>query len=917
MSRRATELFLLLAACPVIILLFILAILNDGRALDFTTLAVPMGLFAAFIAAHVTVRRFAPNADPALLPIAFVLSGIGIAFVMRLAPDLAGRQILWLFVGIVAMLLTLVFVRSVRNLGNYKYTIMIAGIILLLLPALIGVEQNGSKLWLSFGGFSFQPGELAKVLIVLFLAGYLADNREMLSVSGRRVGFLRIPDLKTLVPLVIMWAISLLIVIFERDLGSALLFFGIFILMLYCATGRISYVVSATVLCALGAIAAYSIFDHVQTRVAIWLDPFTYAQSSGYQIVQSLYSLADGNLIGTGLGRGLSTLVPVVESDFIFVAIAEEMGLLGASGVIILFVLFAVRGLTIASRARSDMEAFTATGLTVAISFQAFVIIGGVTALIPLTGVTLPFISQGGSSLLASFIILGLLLKTSDNATGHETELVSTVALDGGVLGRFALGKRLTILVTTLCLLFALETGNLAYQMVVRAPELNAMPTNNHQLIKDLRSQRGSIMTSDGLTLAESIVQENGTYQRVYPQKSMAAHILGYASSRYGLTGIEASTQDFLRAQASMNDWNDLINSLAGVTVQGNDVTLTIDSRLQSTIENLLGGYYGAAMVLDAKTGEVLAIASAPTYDINTIETIIETVGDDGTGLGGGSSVMYNRATAALYAPGSTFKIVTLTAALTHGLTLTDTFDAPGTITIGNAPITNFGGYSYGSVSLRRAFELSMNTVFAQVAEQLGAQSLVWTAAQFGFGKQVAQDFYVTASLMPDPSDMTIWETAWAGAGVPVGEHKSSPPGPQVTVVQMAMVGAAFANHGSIMNPYIVSSISSANGQVLSRTSPQEFTRIATSEVIDQVNVALEAVVTSGTGVNAQIAGYTVRGKTGTAEKNSNLTDSWFVGYVDVGGRSVVVSLVLEDVESGSATPVARQILQKTIELYG
>ncbi len=225
-----------------------------------------------------------------------MLSGIGIAFVMRLAPNLATNQILWLFVGIVAMIVTLIVVRSVKKLGDFKYTIMIVGVVLLLLPALIGTEHNGSKIWLAFGGFSFQPGEIAKVLIVLFLAGYLADNREMLSVSGRRVFRLNIPDLRTLMPLIIMWGISMLMVIFERDLGSALLFFGLFITMLYVATGRLSYVIAAVVLAAIGAVAAFTLFDHVQIRVDIWLDPFAKAQSSGYQLVQSLYSLADGDI---------------------------------------------------------------------------------------------------------------------------------------------------------------------------------------------------------------------------------------------------------------------------------------------------------------------------------------------------------------------------------------------------------------------------------------------------------------------------------------------------------------------------------------------------------------------------------------------------------------------------------------------
>ncbi|MCL1891597.1 MAG: FtsW/RodA/SpoVE family cell cycle protein [Coriobacteriia bacterium] len=922
MSRRTTELLLLLAASPVVILLFVLAILNDGKPLDVWTLAVPLGLFTAFIISHVAIRLLAPNADAALLPIAFVLSGIGIAFVMRLGadidPNMASRQVLWLFVGIAAMVLTLVFVRSVRNLGNYKYTIIILGVVFLILPAVIGIEQNGSKIWLQIAGVSFQPGEIAKFLIVLFLAGYLADNREMLSVSGRRLGPATIPDFKTLVPLILMWVLSMGIVVFQRDLGSALLFFGIFLVMLYVATGRLSYIITAVGLGAVGAVAAFFVFGHVQDRVEIWLDPF--AHERGYQLTQALYSLAEGDLIGTGIGRGMPTLIPIVASDFIFAAIAEEMGLIGASGLLLLFVLFAVRGLAIASRARSDMEAFTATGLTAAISLQAFVIVGGVTLLIPLTGVTLPFISQGGSSLLSSFIILGLLLRTSDAGTGHEMELQSTAALDGGVLGRFALGKRITVLITCFCLIFAVAIGNLTYEMIVRAPALRAMPSNNHQLIKEERAQRGTILTADGVILAESVPRSGDKegYQRIYPEGSMAAHLIGYASAKYGLAGIEASQQEVLRGEVGFSNWRDVVDTMAGKPLPGNDVTLTIDSRIQRSAEGILEGRSGAVVALDARTGEVLAMASSPTYDINAVEDLLKNSGDDGAGIGGGTSQLYNRATTNLYAPGSTFKMVTLTAALERGgITLADTYKAPGKLEIGNAFVTNYKGESYGTISVKQAFELSSNTVFAQLSEKIGAKNLVSAASEFGFGRKLGQDFYVEPSLMPNPADMTTWETAWAAAGEPVGEHPSSPPGPQATVMQMALVCSAFANGGTIMNPYVVASTSSANGQKLTTTSPQTFGRAVSDYAVSKVNESMAGVVTQGTGMAAQIGGKTVRGKTGTAERTGDTIDSWFVGYVDVGKRSVVVAVVLEDAESGAATPNARQVLQKAVEIYG
>ena len=428
LSRRNTELFLLFLAAVPVILLYAMYVVTTTAQLSLATLGVPLGLFAAFGAAHVAIRFLAPGADPAILPVVFALSGTGITFLTRLAPDLAVNQVIWLFVSIAAMVVVLVVVRNLDRLAQFKYTLGIAGVVLLVLPMLVGTERGGSKLWIYIGGFGFQPGEFAKIAIVLFLAFYLAANREALSASMRKIGPVSLPRLRMLLPLFVVWGVSLLVVAFETDLGSALLLFTFFLIMLYVATGRASYVVVSLLLLAVGGVACYNLFGHVQTRVNIWLDPWADASGGGYQIVQSLYSLADGGLVGRGIGKGMATVIPVVESDFIFSAIGEEMGLLGGAGVLMLYLLLCVRGFATAARAKSDTSAFAAVGLTSAICFQAFLIVGGVTKLLPLTGVTLPFMSQGGTSLLASFIIVGLLLRAGDEGTGRGTQIESGLA---------------------------------------------------------------------------------------------------------------------------------------------------------------------------------------------------------------------------------------------------------------------------------------------------------------------------------------------------------------------------------------------------------------------------------------------------------------------------------------------------------
>lgn len=937
MSRRTTELLLLIAAAFPVTLLYAMYVVTTGAALSFQTLAVPLGLFAAFAAAHIGVRIFAPGADPAILPVVFTLSGIGITFVTRLQPDASLGQVIFLFLGVALMVGTLAVVKNLEVIKRYKYVLGIAGIILLVLPMFIGTEIYGSKLWIKIGGFQFQPGEFAKVLIVLFLAGYLAENRELLSISNRTVLGIKFPRLRLLYPLFIVWGVCLLVVAFERDLGSALLFYTIFLIMLYVATGRVSYVIIGLALLAVGAFGMYQIMSHVQVRVAIWLDPFSDAQNLGYQIVQSLFSLADGGLAGVGIGKGMADIIPVVASDMIFAAIGEEMGLLGGSAVLLLFMLFAVRGLTTAARAKSDLAAFSAAGLTAAISFQAFTIVGGVTKLIPLTGVTLPFMSQGGSSLLASFVIVALLLRAGDEATGRSTEIANTStdlatagyrttvrgshmrrpALDtpeSGLLGRVALANRLTRTVFLFTALFAVLIGNITYIQVIKASEYQDMPSNNHTINKARFIKRGSIITADGLTLAESIQQADGTYARSYPNGNLAAHVVGYYSQQYGTMGIENTQNDTLTGSKDYSSWQNALNSLAGISEPGNSVQLTIDSRIQRAAEQALAGRVGAIVALDPRSGAVLAWASAPTFDNTNIQAAIEAA----NASGGADTSMYDRATLALYTPGSTFKVLTLASALENGLaTLDTTYDSPGRMEIGGADVVSIGERGHGKISLAKAFALSSNTVFGQVADGLGAEKLVATARAFGYGQQLGLDFTTASSVMPNPEEITEWELAWAGAGQPVGQGHT--PGPQATVMQNALMAATIANNGIAMNPYVVSQILAPDGTVLKTTRGHSLGQAVGSGTAEQVKQAMLDVVQNGTGSAAAIAGVKVAGKTGTAETNNANANSTFVGFAPYDTPTVAIAVVIEQNAKGeeSAAAVGGQVLRAALATQG
>ncbi|MEG0476589.1 MAG: FtsW/RodA/SpoVE family cell cycle protein [Raoultibacter sp.] len=916
MTRRNIELALLCVAAPLVILLFAMLTINQGLALNATTLGVPLGIFGSFIVAHLAIRKFAPGADPALLPIVFALSGIGIAFVTRLRPELALGQVTWLFVGVVFMVLVIALIKNLDKIANYKYTLMIVGVVLLLSPLVPGLGQEiyGSRIWLSLGPFSFQPGEIAKIFIVLFLAGYLAENREMLSVFTHRLGPVNLPDIRTLIPLLLMWAIALLVVVFEKDLGSALVFFFVFLTMLYAATGKKFYLIIGLALAAIGGLAAWALFGHVQIRVETWLDPFADAANKGYQLVQSIYSMADGDLFGVGIGRGMAAdTIPVVESDFIFAAISEEAGLLGAAGVLLLYLGLAIRGFVTAARAKSDVSSFIAVGLTATVVLQAFIIVGGVTRLIPLTGLTLPFISQGGSSLLASFIAIGFLLKCGDEGTGvgEEMKLGTSSLHTTGVLGRVSLGKRLTHIMIIFSLMFALLVANLTMIMVVQAETYQNMPGNNHTLAKEARTERGTISTYDGTILAQSVQNDDGTYARVYPAGDLASHVVGYSSQQYGTSGIEKSFNDTLKGQKNYATWTDALNAAAGIGNAGNDVTLTLNAKIQQAAQDALAGYTGACVVLDPNTGAVLAMASSPTYAAGDVEALLANPND--------SSALVNRAMQTRYAPGSTFKMLTLATALQDNVATENTvYASPATMDIGNAPVINYDKTDYGDITLARATEVSSNTVFGQVGAQIGAKNLVDAAAQYGFNKEIGLELPLTESLMPDPKEMTEWETAWAAVGQPVGEHESSA-GPYATVMQMAMISAAIANDGVIQTPYFVDALYSANGEKSYGASPKLFSQPLSASVANRTKTVLEGVVNAGTGTPAAIAGVQVAGKTGTAETGKAKDDSWFVGMAPSSNPSVVVSLIIEEGAGGDgvATPKAQKVLKTALEVQG
>ncbi|WP_347487924.1 FtsW/RodA/SpoVE family cell cycle protein [Desulfoscipio sp. XC116] len=354
------------------------------------------------------------KSDLYITPIISFLAGTGVVFLFRLNPGYGYRQLCWVIIGLVTLYFTTTLLRRYRALADYKYLLALAGIVALLTPILFGVELGGAKSWLDLGLFHLQPSEFVKLLLVFFLGSYLMESRMLLQAGERRVYFL--PGAQQWGPLLGMWLTALLVLVFQKDLGTALIYFGTFLAMVYMATARWLYILLGALMFFAGAAAAYTVVSHVHTRVAIWLDPWATAQDSGYQIIQSLYAINDGGIFGTGLGAGWPGFIPAVHTDFIFSAICEETGLLGGIGLMILFMLLIYRGFKIALAARDEYAGLMAAGFTTILGLQVFIIIAGVTKLLPMTGITLPFISYGGSSMVANFILAGMLLNISGEA---------------------------------------------------------------------------------------------------------------------------------------------------------------------------------------------------------------------------------------------------------------------------------------------------------------------------------------------------------------------------------------------------------------------------------------------------------------------------------------------------------------------
>jgi cell division protein FtsW (lipid II flippase) len=433
-TGRGIELVLLAFAAMLVTGALALVEANQEEELTQALLWVGLAYLALFAVAHLAVRRFAPYADPLILPCVALLNGLGLVMIHRLdlarveraaaagrdAPvELISRQVAWTAIGLTLFVAVMWVVRDHRTIARYGYTAGFLGLVLLALPGLLPSsisEVNGAKLWIRIGSVGIQPGEFAKILLIVFFAAFLVQKRELFGTAGRRFLGMELPRARDLAPLVVAWGLSVGVLVLERDLGTSLLFFGIVLVLLYVATERVSWLLIGLSFFLGGCLIAYQLFGHVRVRVQVWLDPFADFENTGFQIAQALFGLGTGGVGGTGLGAGRPDLVPYAESDFMLSSLGEELGLIGLAAILVVYLVLITRGLRSALAVRDSFGKLLATGLAFTLALQMFIVIGGASKLIPLTGLTLPFLSYGGSSLVANYALVAMLLRVSNAA---------------------------------------------------------------------------------------------------------------------------------------------------------------------------------------------------------------------------------------------------------------------------------------------------------------------------------------------------------------------------------------------------------------------------------------------------------------------------------------------------------------------
>lgn len=852
----------------------------------------------------------------------FLLLAVGLAVLTRLNFAKAQKQFL---ICIAAVFVALIIPKLLDKLRVTKALAGVLGVVgILLLAAVLLLSQTtyGANLSLSFHGISIQPSEFVKVSYVLLIAMLFRNRKDF-----RRICF---------VTLIAMAHTGILVL--SKDLGGALIYYITFLAMLYVASGKKRYPLMGGALLAVGGVAAYFLFSHVRVRVTAWLDPWSVIEKEGYQITQSLFSISNGGWFGLGLYEGQPQYIPVVEKDFVFSAISEELGAVFAICLVLVCLCLLVAMVKIAARCTVVFYKLIGVGMASLYGIQVFLTVGGAVKLIPSTGVTLPLVSYGGSSLLSTFIIIGVLqglylkVQKVEEAEAIEEELraatteTRTVSKEGKVVIRRRVKKpnkrqqrileandtkeaasstrnrEAYIIGYIYMAVFAVTVCYIGYFVITSANDPR-ITENSYNLARvNAKSEtvtRGDIVSSDQVVLATTVQDDGGEDVRYYPYDNLFAHVVGYAGK--SSSGIENEANSYLLT--STQTLSEQISAdLQQKKAVGDTVMTTIDSNLQYAAYQAMGDRQGAVVVMEADTGRVLAMVSKPDYNPNDMETIWNSL----SYLDSSESFLVNRATQGQYPPGSTFKLITALAYMREHPDDFENFsyECAGAISYEDTIIKCSENRVHGLMDIRTGLQQSCNGVFAQIGIGLQNQTLMDITDSLLFNSALP------VGLRYKQSSLTINEatTAQERMQICIGQGQTV-----ISPLHSVMITSAIANGGTLMTPYFIDRVVAGNGSVVEQFEPVEIAQVMTEDETAWLEEAMLSVVSEGTAYLAASDSYYSAGKTGSAQYGSSLENlhAWYTGYAWRDGESkIAVSVILEGGGSGgqNAAPIAKAV---------
>ena len=796
------------------------------------------------------------------------LIAVGFVFVTRLNYVWGVKQTVFVAMALAVCLVLPVLIKKMVMLRNMGYLYAVTGIGALGYVFLRAKAQYGAKNWIKILGISIQPSEFVKILLIFMIASLFYVSR----------------SLKQIIITTGLTAVMVLLLVLSKDLGGAMLFFTTFVVMTYFATGSVKLLGLFTGGGMAAAVVGYYIFSHVRVRVQAFVDPWKYIDDKGYQVTQSLFGIGSGGWFGFGLGNGAPKNTPVVESDFIFSGLCEELGLLFGFCLILIYLCTIIAFILLAWRTKNPFHQLVSIGCATMYSFQTFLSIGGTVKFIPSTGVTLPLVSQGGSSIISTIIIFGVIqgLYIAGNKKVISNEEVAVKPIKKPV--------GLTYLIIGL---FVAMVGYLTYFQFDTAPKIMNNAYNKRTDIYSAFVSRGKILSADGDVLAYTR-EEDGKSVRVYPYKDMYSHIVGRNAS--GKTGIEA-IMNYELLTSNDNVITRVLERLNQVKNKGDNVVTTIDSRLQKSLDNALNGFHGAGVIIEPETGKLLAMVSKPDYDPNTVLENWDTLSN----LPEKDAKLVNRVTSGLYPPGSTFKVITALEYLNENKDYEKfKFNCTGVYTASEESIACFDRIKHGKESLKTAFAKSCNGAFASIGIELNKNKYMNLAEKFLFNKELP--FALTTSkssfVLNSSSDTDeVMQTS-------IGQGKT-----QITPLHNALIASAIANNGVLMKPYTVEKITTQDGKItIQNFLPEKVGKLCSGKKAETLKDFMKAVVTEGTARKLSWLGYNIYGKTGTAEyekeDGTKGDHSWFMGFGEKNGKKIAISVVVEGEGRGNYSGV-------------